>query len=138
DTGRADAASTQVVASPAPQGSFARAERSALVPAAVISAIAAALILVWLVFGGTEAGRDLFSVFDSGSGADEAAVLPVVAAAVFAPDPGEGTENDDLTGQIFDGDPSTFWYSENYRDRNLGGLKDGVGVIVSLGEAADI
>lgn len=138
DTGRADAATTRVTPSPAHTGSFAQAERSALVPAAVISGIAAALILVWLLFGGTEAGRDLFGVFDNGSSTDEPAVVPIASASVFDPDPGDGTENDHLIGRVFDADPSTFWHSENYRDRDLGDLKDGVGIIVSLNESIDL
>lgn len=138
DTGRADSTITRVVASPAPPSSFARAERSALVPAAVISGIAAALILIWLVFGGTEAGRDLLGVFDSGPGKTESEPVAVTAAAVFDPDPGDNSENDHLVELVFDGDPDTWWYSENYRDRQLGGLKDGVGVIVTLEDATDI
>ena len=59
---------------------------------------------------------------------------PLAILKVEAYDPqGDGVENNHLTPKIYDGDPSTGWYSERYRTNDFGGLKQGVGVIVDLG-----
>lgn len=142
DTGAADGTRVEAVpteTTSTKQSSFARAERSALVPAAIISAIAAGLILVWLLFGGSEAGRELLGVFDDGS-QEEATASPVAAAGVgvFDPDPGDGTENDELAPLAVDGDPATMWHTETYDTRDLGGLKDGVGLVIELNSSVDI
>jgi hypothetical protein len=58
--------------------------------------------------------------------------LRVRRAAVFDP-AGDGTENDSDTGLAIDGDPTTAWTTVTYASRNLGGLKDGVGLQLDLG-----
>ncbi|MFL6078445.1 MAG: hypothetical protein ACJ714_00815 [Ornithinibacter sp.] len=59
---------------------------------------------------------------------------PLAILKVEAYDPeGDGAENNRLTPKVYDGDPSTGWFSENYRSDTFGGLKKGVGVIVDLG-----
>ncbi len=59
---------------------------------------------------------------------------PLAILKVEAYDPeGDGAENNKLTPKIYDGDPSTGWFSENYRSDTFGGLKKGLGVIVDLG-----
>ncbi|MDT9592959.1 protein kinase family protein [Nocardioides zeae] len=53
------------------------------------------------------------------------------------PEPaGNGEENDDQVPNAFDGDPSTAWSTLTYRQQfGPSGLKEGVGVVVDLGEA---
>ncbi|MDN5724812.1 MAG: murein biosynthesis integral membrane protein MurJ [Propionibacteriales bacterium] len=52
----------------------------------------------------------------------------------FDPPPGNGRENPDQTRLAFDGDPETGWTTVRYlNDPQLGGLKDGVGLVVDLG-----
>lgn len=58
--------------------------------------------------------------------------LGVLSANGFDPQ-GDQTENDKLAPKVFDGNPQTAWTSEGYLTANLGGLKQGVGVIVDLG-----
>jgi hypothetical protein len=58
--------------------------------------------------------------------------MAILSADGFDP-LGDKRENNQLAPKVFDGDPSTVWTSEGYRTPNLGGLKDGVGVIVDLG-----
>ncbi len=59
---------------------------------------------------------------------------PLAILKVEAYDPeGDGAENNKLTPKVYDGDPSTGWYSENYRSDSFGGLKKGLGVVVDLG-----
>ncbi len=75
---------------------------------------------------------------DSGPEASAAAPAPVVSG-VRALDPqGDGSENDDLAGDVVDGDTSTSWRSENYATAALGNLKDGVGVVLDLETAAAV
>ena len=47
-------------------------------------------------------------------------------------------EREDLTEFAFDGDLTTAWETENYRRRALGGLKDGVGLLIRLEEAVPL
>lgn len=62
----------------------------------------------------------------------DAAQAPVITG-VRALDPqGDGSENDGRAGDVVDGDPSTSWKTENYANAELGGLKDGVGVVLDL------
>ena len=58
--------------------------------------------------------------------------MAILSADGFDPR-GDKRENNQLAPKVFDGDPATVWTSEGYRTPNLGGLKDGVGVIVDLG-----
>jgi len=58
--------------------------------------------------------------------------LRVRRAVVFDP-AGDGTENDSDTELAIDGDPTTAWTTVTYASRNLGGLKDGVGLQLDLG-----
>jgi len=58
--------------------------------------------------------------------------LQILAADGFDPQ-GDGRENGTRAPRVFDGDPSTAWQSEGYSSAALGGLKQGVGVVVDLG-----
>ncbi|WP_404386230.1 hypothetical protein LL946_07170 [Knoellia locipacati] len=58
--------------------------------------------------------------------------LQILAADGFDPE-GDGRENGTRAPRVFDGDPATTWQSEGYSSSALGGLKDGVGVVVDLG-----
>jgi putative peptidoglycan lipid II flippase len=57
----------------------------------------------------------------------------------FDPPPGSGDENPELVGLAVDGDPTTAWETLRY-DNNpeLGGIKDGVGLILDLGQAQTV
>lgn len=47
---------------------------------------------------------------------------------------GDGTEHEEAVSRPFDGDPSTFWLTQSYRNRSFGELKEGVGLIVEFSE----
>ena len=47
--------------------------------------------------------------------------------------PGPGHENPGLTGKSIDGDPRTYWRTENYQRIDVGG-KSGVGLLFDLGD----
>ncbi len=118
--------------------SFATTERSWLVPAALVTVVAIALGLAWALIGGTEARQDLFDLVErvAPGGRGSAAPIALVATA-FDPIGGDG-ENGDLAGFAVDGDDSTGWSTENYNSRRFGGLKEGVGIYVDLGESHDL
>lgn len=73
----------------------------------------------------------------------EAAASPVaiVQAADFDPraDGGSGQENPKEVPLAIDGDPATAWRTERYRKLpTFGGLKPGVGLVLDLGETAEV
>lgn len=60
--------------------------------------------------------------------------LAITAAADFDPQGQDGTENADEVDAAIDGDPATGWRTSTYfGSPTLGGLKDGVGIVVDLG-----
>ncbi|HSF26608.1 MAG TPA: protein kinase family protein [Actinomycetes bacterium] len=72
------------------------------------------------------------------SGPPLGALIPVSALTDFDPQ-GNGEENRDKLDLAIDGDASTAWTTMTYYNRaNLGGLKDGVGVLVDLGSPQSV
>ncbi|MEU7510867.1 protein kinase family protein [Streptomyces sp. NPDC042898] len=63
--------------------------------------------------------------------------VPIVSAQDFDP-LGNGSEKPHAIDLAYDGDPSTFWYTENYRGVGFANLKSGVGLILDLGTAQEI
>ncbi|MEU2654219.1 protein kinase family protein [Streptomyces sp. NPDC007325] len=65
--------------------------------------------------------------------------LTIASAQDFDPLPeGSGDEYPEAVPYAFDGDPSTFWHTKNYRTANLGNQKDGVGIVLDLGSAQKV
>lgn len=58
---------------------------------------------------------------------------PVVAATDFDPQGDPPSENPDQARLAIDGDPTTGWSTQTYRSAALGGLKEGVGLLLDLG-----
>ena len=134
---------------PAGVAAFAERERSWIVPAFLIMVVAGTVGLVGLLLGRTEVGRDLFDAVRSGTSedapetgdtGDDAATSPTIAGPVtsFDPPPGGGAEGDSRLPALTDGDPTTSWESEGYSSRAFGGLKEGVGVVVTLAERSRV
>jgi eukaryotic-like serine/threonine-protein kinase len=64
------------------------------------------------------------------------AAVPIVGAAVFDPFGDGQPENDRAVRQAYDNDPSTSWSTLEYRGSPaFGNLKDGVGLLLDLGQA---
>jgi serine/threonine protein kinase len=63
----------------------------------------------------------------------ESRPIKVKSAVAFDPS-GDGTENDADAELAIDDDPTTAWTTVTYATRNLGGLKDGVGLQLNLGK----
>ena len=66
--------------------------------------------------------------------------LDVTGVQAFDPPPkGNGEENDDRAKRVLDGDTSTVWSTKTYNDPfGPSGLKDGVGLVLDLGEKRPI
>ena len=63
-----------------------------------------------------------------------AAPLTIVSVSDFDPE-GDQTENPEDVTLTVDGSAATFWATESYQDRDVGGLKPGVGLVFDLGES---
>jgi hypothetical protein len=72
----------------------------------------------------------------SSSAATPSASPQLVGAQAIDPQ-GDGSENDSQASRAVDGDASTAWKSQRYQTADFGGLKDGVGLVLSLG-AGDV
>ncbi len=74
----------------------------------------------------------------SAAAADAGTVIPIVSARDFDPE-GNGEEHHDQVPLAFDGKPSTAWTTLTYYGRaDLGGLKQGVGLVLDLGQVRTI
>jgi serine/threonine-protein kinase len=131
--------STSVATAPAATPSFRQTERSWLVPTIIVVLVALALGIAGMLLGRSGAGTFFDDVRDAigGPAGGDAKPLTIAQAAAFDPD-GDGAENDDLAGNVRDGDPDTAWRTEGYNDRDITKLKSGVGLILTLDAAATI
>lgn len=110
----------------------ARGDR-ALVLLGVIGALAIASTLAFL------AGRSADSPTDAIDDSSPIRALPLRAATDFDPQGSDGEENPEEAPLTIDGDPDTGWSTSRYfGNSQLGGLKDGVGILVDLGGPREI
>jgi tRNA A-37 threonylcarbamoyl transferase component Bud32 len=96
--------------------------------------------LILLTAAGLAAGGYL--VFEQVQNADEglpAGGQPVEIVAAADHDPlGDGQENPSTVISALDGSADTSWSTEGYSNAALGGLKEGVGLVLDLGAPRDI
>jgi len=74
----------------------------------------------------------------TGGGSGGSGAAPSVASVSDFDPGGDGSENPGSVALAIDGDPATAWHSETYATRDLGGLKSGVGLVVTLDASADV
>ena len=145
DDGAADDATGHTMAAgfdrdPTPVPGFRETERSWLVPAVLILVVALTLGTIGVLVGRTDVGQDVLDTFTGRNGTEQGGGQPEPIPfnlATFDPD-GDGSENDDGLAQASDGDPATWWRTDRYRTRALGGLKPGVGLVVIPEQPADV
>lgn len=80
---------------------------------------------------------------DDGAGSDETdepEVRPVIESGdQLDPEGGEfAGEHPEAVELAYDADPSTFWYTRKYNTPEFGGLKSGIGYVITLEEAAPV
>jgi serine/threonine protein kinase len=92
-----------------------------------------AVIVAGLALGAIGAGLFLFGDVTSGGKSADGGPIHLRAVAIYDPPPGDGSEHDDLIGNATDGDPTTYWETEEYSD--LHALKPGVGIVFDAGRS---
>jgi hypothetical protein len=102
------------------------------VPTLIIILVAAGLIIAGVLVTGSKKNSNDAA---TGSTAGSATPVGIVKATAFDPPPGDGQENDADLGKTIDGDPNTLWQTSGYNNRELGGLKPGVGIAFTLDHA---
>jgi len=108
----------------------------ALILLGLVTALLLAAILGILVY--REIDRE-GAPFSPSAPATPVRVLPVQEVIDFDPQGEDGRENPDSTGLVIDDDPESGWTTATYYGRaDLGGLKDGVGVILDLGTVRSV
>lgn len=85
--------------------------------------------------GGNGSGNGNGGQANGGSGNTEA--IEVQSATDFDPQ-GSGGEHPDEVDLAIDGDPSTAWTTENYQDPLSALGKDGVGLVLDLGDSVEV
>jgi tRNA A-37 threonylcarbamoyl transferase component Bud32 len=106
-----------------------RSRRWLWIAAAAVVLLAVALAAAFLWFDET----------GGSSGGSPPAERPVQLTAVASYDPqGDGREHDEEIRFATDGDFGTFWETEHYRGQDLGGLKDGVGIVLDAGRPVSL
>ena len=99
---------------------------------AVIVALAAAVVLIGVVFSQSEVGQDLLRR----PAATEAtgASVPPLRVTSFDPEGRDRVENEEKASAAADGNPATRWTTDRYSTRAFGALKRGVGLRVELSQ----
>lgn len=103
-------------------------------------AVALVPLLALLVFAAVQIGDRGPSPTPAPTPGERVTGSPVSIATVQDLDPfGDEQEHRDTVANVADDDPQTFWTTERYHgDPHFGGLKEGVGIIVDLGEEREI
>ncbi|HEV2892327.1 MAG TPA: serine/threonine-protein kinase, partial [Actinomycetota bacterium] len=124
-----------------PSRGFLRHEGRLLGWVLALVAVAAVLVAVGLTLAKNDLGN-LFGEDPPGSTrgpqTTTAATAPIRGVTGSAYDPlGDGGEHDGEAGNAVDGNPSTTWETDRYKSAGLGGLKSGVGYVLSLDSPAE-
>ncbi|MGH8932240.1 MAG: serine/threonine-protein kinase [Egibacteraceae bacterium] len=120
--------------------SFFASEGRWLVPVLALLVLAGTLVGVGLATGVLETGSGLIPRFARDvTGLEAGAGTPVLIRDISDYDPlGDQGENGGELRRLTDGDRRTAWRTEGYDTPDLGGLKEGVGFFLDLGEVHPI
>ncbi|MFJ7630212.1 protein kinase family protein [Streptomyces sp. NPDC097595] len=64
--------------------------------------------------------------------------VPIVHAKDYDPLGPDGSEKPQSIGNVYDSDPSSYWYTDWYATAGFGNLKTGVGVVLDLGTTQQV
>lgn len=143
NAGRAGVPPGAVDLVPAPERRWRRRLLRWGVPAAVLATAAIAGWLAGLAIGTVPGTANRYPALGIASSPPAvspgatAAAPPAIVAHDFDPE-GDGRENPDQVALAVDGDPSTAWFTDRYDSADLGGLKNGVGLVLDLGEVRTV
>ena len=120
-----------------PSRSFLRHEGRLLGWVLALVAVAAVLVTVGLTLAkndlGNLFGEDTPGTTRGGTSETTAPASPIRGVTGSAYDPlGDGGEHDEQAGNAVDSNLATVWETDRYRSAGLGGLKTGVGFVLSL------
>lgn len=116
----------------------ARGDRG-LVLLGALGTVAIVAVMALLVQQATTGDGPAASPETSAPTESSATVLPIERAIDFDPQGADRSENARLVADALDDDPETGWYTSNYySDPAFGRLKDGVGLVLDLGEATEV
>ncbi|WP_291889891.1 hypothetical protein [Cellulomonas sp.] len=68
----------------------------------------------------------------------EAGGVPTIATAITIDPSDDDGEHEEDVAKAYDGDPSTFWYTQTYKRDDFAGFKDGVGYAITLAAPANV
>ena len=126
----------------APAGRPAKRQRGFLFPVLIVVFVAIALAVAGVLIGNTLSEDGLFGGTDAATTttAPPAADTPVAvsAATSFDPEGDDGEENESTAALAVDGDPASAWVTSTYNSADFGGLKSGLGLILTLDQAAEL
>lgn len=138
----------------APPTSFLRAERAWFAPVGAMLIAAAVILVIGIAVARTTVGQTIIDNAKDAVGFDAAtttpnsapsttllftrstapsATLEVIDITDFDPAGDDRAEHPERLTFIGDGDPTAGWHTERYTTRDFGNLKDGVGLILTLG-----
>ena len=99
----------------------------------LLVAAAAVAVAVGAYYGVRRTDSD-----DGGGNSTGGAPVHLVASNAYDPQ-GDGQEHDEEVPNATDGDPATYWETEDYRGRvDFGGLKNGVGIVFDAGRPVKV
>ena len=131
-----DDAVPQVVRDPTPPSGAPVVRRQPtrrVAPLAVVAGLGLAAVAVVAVLASDDESTP--SAGDPSGGGD---TLAIASVRSFDPQGRDGEENEARVGLAHDGDPGTSWTTDRYNTRAFGGLKEGVGLVLVLGQASDL
>lgn len=125
------------VSQPINSRSFLRSEGRWLASVLALVALSALLIAVGVATGVFEI-RGVPSLTASNEDPSASSVtpqeLPITGVSTLDPRGSPPTEQNHLLPNLFDDDPKTSWRTDTYTTAEFGNLKDGLGIVLDLGE----
>ncbi len=112
--------------------SFSQSERGWLLPTLLIVLVAVALGVAGVLFGQSDTGHRIFGNKSPSTTTTSVTPVHIVSAKPFDPPPGDGVEDDQDASKAIDGNASTQWHTEIYQAGPTFGVKDGVGLVLTL------
>ncbi len=118
-------------------GRLVRSGRSRAVPLIIIGLAVCGLVVGGVLLTDIETRMGIGEEVPSNPLDEGGPGLSIIGLRSFDPQSldDEKEEREEITGLAADGDRSTAWTTESYRRRELGGLKDGVGLLIEIDES---